>query len=324
ASFAVEVMFGGDWIVDLVEEHGISSRSGLTLRVEAVPYHSPQFGRITPGRDMSVTPRALVTIQGQAQDDFGLERVELVVECVRAEGPGPVRTVTLDVVNGRTVTQKPWSMVMDFEKEKAVPGDLYKFQPRASDHLGQWGGGRQLTLSVVSPETLQEELSAELRELEKTLTEMTSSEQRVVELSEGLAAASGAIPAAMLKEASETQQGLEPRIGTVRDKVTEIGERIEMNRLAAGEIGRVLGALDAGMTRLAEIESPAALESLRRTRDGGDRKDPLSKSKTCLASLREMLKLLSGSKGLMEAVGQLEGLIRLQEGISQGAGKLKE
>ncbi|MGE4159621.1 MAG: hypothetical protein AB7F75_11070, partial [Planctomycetota bacterium] len=81
ARFAVEVLFGGDWIVDLVEEHGISSRSGLTLRVEAVPDQSPQFGRITPGRDMSVTPRALVTIQGQAQDDFGLERVELVVEC---------------------------------------------------------------------------------------------------------------------------------------------------------------------------------------------------------------------------------------------------
>jgi len=124
---SMTVSADGSYRVRLVDRAGLDNEAGSEYFIRAVDDRPPDVHIITPATDRQVTPLEEVEVEAQADDDYGLERVELVY-AVRGEGE---RAVPLAIPGQATSATVRHTIYL--EDLGVRPGDFVSYYVRARD-----------------------------------------------------------------------------------------------------------------------------------------------------------------------------------------------
>lgn len=325
ASATVPIHGNGDWIVRLTGEHGFDNRNPLHLLVEALADQPPQVVYASPRRDLNLLDRAFVEITGSVRDDYGVERIEMMLDRVDVEGNPHPQVITLDASADQTRAEAPFTYVMDFAELKAVPGEVYKFTVAGTDFLGQFGMGRQVAINIVHPETFNEELDNQMRAMRKILERMIAREKTIIEITSGIRASLPRIDTRDMALAMEKQNSMTGSAEELFDILEWVDQQLKFNRLDREDIVKILDELGAGLNaflRGEQITAIEALEHLRATGEGADQ--TLKAERACLEALENLLNEMGGAQGFMEIIDQVEKIIGVQRDIGNQIDRIKE
>ena len=114
--------------IRLADEDGLTSRGEAEYFIRLMDDRPPDVRILRPSADQQITPLEEVAIEARADDDYGIERFELVYGVAgRAE-----RTVPFERVTGTNI-QKIGSRMLPAEELGVKPGDVITYYARARD-----------------------------------------------------------------------------------------------------------------------------------------------------------------------------------------------
>ena len=122
-----EVSMDDTYRVSVVDEDGLASPADVDYFIRTVFDRPPEIEIVRPGGDRDITPLEEVVIEARADDDFGLERFELVYAVIgQAER-------AIDLRGGRRTTNVRGSHTVYGEDLELKPGDFISYYARARD-----------------------------------------------------------------------------------------------------------------------------------------------------------------------------------------------
>jgi len=121
------VVADGSYRITLTDHDGMTDGAPTEYFIRVLNDRPPDVHIVRPASDRSVTPLEEVEIEAQADDDYGLERVELVY-AVRGQAE---KVVPLDVQKGTTSVTVRHTMYL--EDLGVRPGDFVSYYVRARD-----------------------------------------------------------------------------------------------------------------------------------------------------------------------------------------------
>ena len=124
---AMKVSADGSYRVTLIDQEGLGNDAGTEYFIRIVDDRPPDIHIVKPASDRQVTPLEEVDIEAQADDDYGLERVELVY-AVRGEAE---KVVPLDIPKRATTATVRHTIYL--EDLGVRPGDFVSYYVRARD-----------------------------------------------------------------------------------------------------------------------------------------------------------------------------------------------
>jgi uncharacterized protein DUF4175 len=114
--------------IHLADEDGLTSRGEAEYFIRLMEDRPPDVRILRPSADQQITPLEEVAIEARADDDYGIDRFELVYGVAgRAE-----RTVPFERVTGSSV-QKIGTRLLPAEELGVKPGDVITYYARARD-----------------------------------------------------------------------------------------------------------------------------------------------------------------------------------------------
>jgi len=122
----VKVVADNSYRVALADADGLSGDGDTEYFIRILEDRPPEVHVIKPAADRQVTPLEEVEIEAQADDDYGIDRMELVY-AVRG---GEEHVVRLDVPRATSVTGRH---TLYLEDVKVQPGDFISYYVRARD-----------------------------------------------------------------------------------------------------------------------------------------------------------------------------------------------
>ena len=115
--------------VELIDTNSISSAQPIVYTIYAIEDTEPQIEIVAPGKDVVLDDSMIVSLQLDAKDDYGVERVQLVY---RVEGADDVIAVPLKEWNPADTPvfiEFPW----DIDPIGLYPGDVVSYHAEAVD-----------------------------------------------------------------------------------------------------------------------------------------------------------------------------------------------
>ena len=126
-SGSLTIVADSSYRVSLVGEDGLSSSGDTEYFIRTIEDRPPEVRLVTPGRDRDVTRLEEVEIETEAEDDFGIERLDLVYSV----GGGRESVVPLDIQrHAPSVSAKH---LLYLENLEIAPGDFVSYYVRARD-----------------------------------------------------------------------------------------------------------------------------------------------------------------------------------------------
>ncbi len=114
--------------IRLADDDGLTSRGEAEYFIRLMDDRPPDVRILRPSADQEITPLEEVAIEARADDDYGIDRFELVYGVAgRAE-----RTVPFDRVTGTNI-QKIGTRLLPAEELGVKPGDVITYYARARD-----------------------------------------------------------------------------------------------------------------------------------------------------------------------------------------------
>ena len=123
----ITVSRSGFYKVELTDAAGRYIPASLDYAIDMLDDGSPSVSITKPGRDTKVSSLEEVFIEARAEDDFGVQRLELVYSV----NGGEEKTVSLH--GGRGMKDISAGHTLYLEEMKLEPGDLISYFARASD-----------------------------------------------------------------------------------------------------------------------------------------------------------------------------------------------
>jgi len=133
---SMKISSDGRYRVSLVDPEGLASDDGLEYFIRVVTDRPPEIHISKPASDRQVTALEEVDIEAQADDDYGLERVDLVY-AVRGEAE---KVVPLDIPRPATTATVRHTLYL--EELGVQPGDFVSYYVRARDETRGVPGAR--------------------------------------------------------------------------------------------------------------------------------------------------------------------------------------
>ncbi|MFA9476859.1 hypothetical protein ACERK3_01000 [Phycisphaerales bacterium AB-hyl4] len=213
--------------IQLVDRHGLESRSERRYRLEAVADQPPSVSMVEPVSDQAVLPRALVDVEAMAQDDVAVEQLTLEAELpVRdsADDEGEVGTRELASESGRQ-PQLALRHALDLAEMHLRPGDAVVLSAVAVD-VYDFEGDRhepvrssERRLRIIDEPEFIGQLRGELSAVRQQAQRIDERQRRLTE--------EDPEPS----EARTQQQRLTERVEGQASLVDRLEQRMERNRL---------------------------------------------------------------------------------------------
>ena len=126
-SASFEVTRDDTYRVSVRDADGLSNRSDAVYVIRAAADEAPFVEVLRPGGDREVTPLEEVVIEARAEDDFALDRFELVYAVAgRSER-------VVDLLGGEPLARRDGAHTLYAEDLGVAPGDLVSYHVRAGD-----------------------------------------------------------------------------------------------------------------------------------------------------------------------------------------------
>jgi len=138
---AFEVAREGFYRIELPSADGRLQTGSPDYAIDVLEDQPPLIRMLKPGRDTQVTSIEEVFTEVEAEDDFGLSKLELVYSI----GGAPEKTVALH--GGRGLKRLSAGHTFFLEEQKLQPGDFISYFARATDNRG--APGRQQSTSDI-------------------------------------------------------------------------------------------------------------------------------------------------------------------------------
>ena len=226
------------WWIALESAEGFRNENPITWRIAVIPDRPPEVSITEPGRNIEVTPRALLDISVKVRDDYGVVSGQLNFE-PELEGEGETRTFPLDMVGSveSDTKEAQQSLQIDLSNWNLEAGQRVQYHSRAIDALNQEGVSRTWILSVLSEEELERITQDELTLLKERLEETFSVEREVRRELEDLedSLSSGEAPqdqAPTARHARSGQDRVSTRVEDAAERLATISRRLLRNRMS--------------------------------------------------------------------------------------------
>lgn len=115
--------------IELIDTNSISSAQPIVYTIHAIGDTEPQIEIVAPGKDVVLDDSMIVSLQLDAKDDYGVERIQLVY---RVEGADDAITVPLKEwypADTPVFIEFPW----DIDPIGLYPGDVISYHAEAVD-----------------------------------------------------------------------------------------------------------------------------------------------------------------------------------------------
>jgi hypothetical protein len=278
-TFPIPAAAGGTYSIDLVGSDALPSADAPWFRVEGIADREPTIALTQPAGDLTITPQAVIPVRVEARDDLGLVYVRLV----SAEPPGSA---------GEQVQPLPLAVPLLREAQIDTqiapgmiglePGRALIVRAEATDAYNLDGQhvvrSVARTLSVVTPEEKQRELSsrqagiAELLERSAELQTQALQQTRALQLQWQTAAQFSATDFDSLRRLAHDQAQIAAALHDSQhggsSQARQILEEFAWNGLADAATQDRLVRLESELGRLKEEIAPevdrAVAEAFRR------------------------------------------------------------
>src|SRR3954471_246380 len=124
---ALQVSGDGSYRVALADTDGLTSRGDTEYFIRTLEDRPPEVHVVRPASDRRVTRLEEIDIEAEAQDDFGIEGLDLVY----ALRGGPEKVVPLRIPKGQTTVTSGHTLFI--EELNVQPGDFVSYYVRARD-----------------------------------------------------------------------------------------------------------------------------------------------------------------------------------------------
>ncbi len=312
----------------LVDEFGLEDKQPIRFALRVVKDEPPRVRMKLPGVGEMVTPEAVLPIELEFADTYGLASAELVFQVTRddaREGSIPLPTFRPRLTTFSTsLTWSVSSLVRDSNLAPA-PGDRLTLFARAADFDDVSGPNSAesppVSIRVVTRDELLAELARREQEFRMDFERLIDSQEqlrgRLLTLI-GLSNSEGGS-----EEFSTTVATLERRqrsiagsVNVVRQQVEQVLTEHRINQLATQTVEERLGlGIAEPLGRLTTRDLPDAADTIRRwSRDpqgeAGLTVDP--QQVALLSQMRAILANMLQWEGYQEAVNMLRDILRLQ------------
>ncbi|HUU82482.1 MAG TPA: hypothetical protein VM243_03155 [Phycisphaerae bacterium] len=314
----------------LLDEVGLENSRPARFDIRLLRDQPPQVRMSLPGVGDLITHEAILPVELDFRDDYGLAHVELVYQIAR-EGETE-RTIPLPAFSSGA---KRFNHRTDLAVASlaGLVGDRVTLFARASD-LDDVSGPNEASATAVTLRIVaRDELLAELarreqeyrRDFERAVSAQEQLRRRLLTAMDRLARDEDRQDAmAEVAAAERGQRQIAGQVNAIRQQFEQILARMQVNRLDTDDVRQRLGeGIIAPLTRLARRDLGAAADALRRVSraqpgempDLASRIDPqqVEVLATMQAALANMLKW----EGFQETVTLLREILRLQKEVNE-------
>lgn len=243
------------------------------LEVTMVPDSAPLVAIPEPGRDTILPLNLRQPLVLQAQDDYGLSRMELVAWRITAFGERLEPVVQgLDLAGTRAAIARP---VLDLSTWGLLPGDTVRYYARAVDNspAGQAANTREYVLRMPAAAELRREAEDALEGVAERLEELAAEAARQAEENRDRALESAArqgdrneTPAEQFEQSEELRNALENQ-ETLTSEVDSLRTELEALERLMEEAGQADPQLREQLEELQDLLREMNSEELRQRMD---------------------------------------------------------
>ncbi len=306
----------------LVDEFGLEDRQPARFAMRVVKDEPPRVRMKLPGVGEMITPEAVLPIELEFADTYGLATAELEFQVTRddtrqgvipIEGFAPHSTALSTTVN--------WAVV----SEGVTPGDRITLRARAADFDDVSGPNvtvaPEMTMRVVTRDELLAELARREQEFRMDFERLIDAQEqlrgRLLTLI-GLSASEAATAetAAEAANLERRQRSISGSVNVVRQQVEQVLTELRINQLATQAAEERLGAgIAEPLGRLVKRGFPAAADGIHRWAidPAGEAAELDPQQVALLTQMRAILANMLQWEGYQEAVNMLRDILRLQQ-----------
>ena len=308
----------------LVDEFGLEDRQPARFSVRITKDEPPHARLRIPMVGAMITPEAVLPIDLEFTDGYGLASAELTYRLMREGGPTEGGIELPDFVPRSTSFAR--SLAWPVARISASPGEGLVLSARASDFDDvsgpNVGESAPISLRVVTPDELLAELARREQEYRLDFERLLDAQEQVrgalltVLAKFGGSAASGEEFVAMLAPLERRQRNIVGSVNAVRQQFEQILNELRVNGLGSSAAEQRLGGgIVRPLTDLAKRDLVEAADLIRRwSRDGSAETagqiDP--KEAALLLQMRAVLANMIQWEGYQEAVNLLRDILRMQ------------
>ena len=320
----------------LVDEVGLENRRPVRFSVRVTPDEPPRAIMKLVGAGVMITPRAILPIEVECSDTYGLATAELIYRISREREDGKEADIPLPAFTPSMktlTTHVEWPVA----NEAMVPGEKLTLIVRASDFNTVSGPGisesAEISLSIVTRDELLAELARREQEFRIDFERLIDSQERVRNgiltvarhLGEKQVADTLVVELAPLER---RQRNIAGSVNIIRQQFEQILAELHVNQLDSSTERERLGeGIVDPLTSLAKRDLVTAADTLRqwaRMSSDTDAQEKASLTSTpalsidaqqaaILAQMREILANMIQWEGYQEVVSLLRDILRLQE-----------
>jgi len=318
ASAEVLLKENGIWRITLEGEDGFKMKMPLGLQFEALKDQIPQVRVSSPKRDVDMGVVGLFAIEGIAEDDFGLDKIEIHTERMTLDGTMFTKVITMfDKIK---TSKETWSYMVDLSKDKAIVGEVFKYQVIAIDDKGQRGLGKQVVVNVVDIKQLYERIDIELNKIKNLLVTMKDREELVMVYSQGIKTSLDLggkyniedMSAALEKQ--NTQSHTSEKIIEIGDLIMKIITGNKIKSPLVGSLKEVAKSLREFKEKLS-VDAVEALQTVRRTNKDIDK--ALEAEELCLKAIENLISQLEFGQSIVEIIENLQQIIEIETQVKE-------
>lgn len=315
----------------LKDELGLEDRQPAKFSIRMLQDDPPRVRLRAAGVGEMVTPEAVLPLQTEYSDTYGLAQVELLFTIMRdSDSGGPIHFPGFKPGLKTFASSLEWNVA----EAGVIPGDRLVLVTRAEDFDDVSGpnsaASPEIHMRVVSKEELLAELARREHEYRMDFERLIDAQEQlrgrlltVMDSSDSKDQASAA------SNLERRQRGIGGSVNVVRQQFEQVIGEMRINRVSDATVEERLGrGIVNPLNELARRGFPAAADEIRQWSRSGSREAAANmdaQQVTLLKQMREILANMVQWQGYQEAVTMLRDVMRLQEELkSETKQKLKE
>jgi hypothetical protein len=313
----------------LVDEEGLTSTPAAAsgrVSIRVVADAAPTARLKAPGAGDMITPQAILPLEVEYTDTYGLATAELVMRLSR-DGA----TEQLLPLDGFAAYAENFATSVRFDSSATalIPGERVAFQARASDFDvvsgPNFGQSQEIVLRVVTVEEMMEDLARREQEARAQLERMVDAQEQVrgrllSVISEYGTSVSLPALAEGLAPLERQQRNIAGSVNVVRQQLEQVLAEYRINQLSTvaveERLGRQIVEPLAALARRDLVIAADDLRSLSRSGDVTAAEQVDATQADLVAKLRAVLAAMLQWEGYQEVVSMLRDILRLQEELN--------
>jgi len=317
----------------LVSEDGFENPSPIRYRIAVINDQAPLVQVVSPGRNLELTPRALLELEIHLEDDYGIISAETLIYPegdLDSHGEPFLRVPLAEIEDGTRGANTEVSL--DLSEWSVQPGTRMEYRVVAVDAIDQQGESRSWILTIVDEKEMKrivEDIVTIMSErLQETYELERDTRRELEDLREQAQDSGGELPGTAqpnLRHTRMSQERVNSRLEEGVERFQELIERVLQNRLNDYQDLPLIEDLRERLDDLVQNEGQKSLEAIDQLSEQTEGRmitpDQIDDAVSLLRSTERKLKALVEE---LEEWGDVQTMIRKLEDLLKTERELEE